>query len=47
VRTTQQAADYLSLSDEMMGPDWVSAATFRFGASSLLADLIDKTRGDQ
>jgi len=47
VRTTEQAADYLSLADEMMGPDWVSVATFRFGASSLLADLIDKTRGDQ
>ena len=41
VRTVDQAADYLTLADEVMGPDWVSATTFRFGASSLLQDLLD------
>jgi deoxyribose-phosphate aldolase len=40
IRTAQDAAAYLKLADDMMGPNWVSPATFRFGASGVLADLI-------
>ena len=45
VRTTAQAAEYLALADEIMGPDWVSRSTFRFGASSLLDDMIATAGG--
>lgn len=40
IRTLAQAALYLALADEIMGPRWVSPATFRLGASSLLDDLL-------
>jgi deoxyribose-phosphate aldolase len=40
VRTTTDAADYLTLADDIMGPGWVSPETFRFGASGLLTDLL-------
>jgi deoxyribose-phosphate aldolase len=40
VRTTAQALAYLELAERMLGPDWVSAATFRIGASTLLDDLL-------
>jgi deoxyribose-phosphate aldolase len=40
VRTSAQALAYLELAERMLGPDWVSAATFRIGASSLLDDLL-------
>jgi deoxyribose-phosphate aldolase len=51
VKTAAEAAEYLALADSILGPDWVSAAHFRFGASSLLASLestlgqtaVDKT----
>ncbi|WP_321342856.1 deoxyribose-phosphate aldolase [Breoghania sp.] len=40
IRTLDDAAAYLALADEIMGPDWVSPETFRFGASSLLDALL-------
>ncbi len=40
VRTVAQAAGYLAIADEMMGEGWVSGSTFRFGASSLLEDVL-------
>jgi deoxyribose-phosphate aldolase len=40
VRTAAQAAGYLHLVDRFIGPAWVSPATVRFGASSLLDDLL-------
>ncbi len=40
VRTLDDAQTYLDLIDEVMGADWVSPATVRFGASSLLDDLL-------
>lgn len=47
VRTAQDAASYLHLADAILWPGNVSAATFRFGASSLLDDLLRVTgRGD-
>jgi deoxyribose-phosphate aldolase len=39
VKLATEAAEYLALADSIMGPDWANAAHFRFGASSLLADL--------
>jgi deoxyribose-phosphate aldolase len=41
IRTAGDAANYLQLADEIMGPRWASRNTFRFGASSLLGSLID------
>jgi deoxyribose-phosphate aldolase len=40
IRTTAQAIEYLHLADGVMGSGWVSPATFRIGASSLLDDLL-------
>lgn len=40
VRTTADAARYLALADAVMGTAWVTPATFRIGASSLLDDLL-------
>ncbi|MEP3113205.1 deoxyribose-phosphate aldolase [Nisaea sp.] len=44
IRTTEQAIAYLRLADKIMGPDWATPETFRFGASSLL-DALLKTLG--
>lgn len=41
VRTAQDAANYIVLANAIMGDNWVSANTFRIGASSLLNDLLD------
>lgn len=46
VKNVAQAADYLALAASVLGEAWISARTFRFGASSLLADLL-KTLGHQ
>lgn len=40
IRTSTEAAQYLALADSMMGADWATAETFRFGASSLLDALL-------
>lgn len=40
IRTLADAARYLDLADRIMGPDWASRKTFRFGASGLL-DAVD------
>ncbi len=40
IRTTEQAAAYLALADERLGPGWAAPETFRLGASSLLDDLL-------
>nr|WP_024966967.1 deoxyribose-phosphate aldolase [Pantoea sp. IMH] len=41
VRTADDAAIYLKLADDIMGSDWANARHFRFGASSLLASLLN------
>lgn len=41
IRTLDQAEVYLRLADQVMGADWVSPQTFRFGASSLLDAVLD------
>jgi len=40
VRTAEEAAAYLALADDLLGADWVTPAHFRFGASSLLNNLL-------
>ena len=40
IRTLGQAAAYLGLADEIMGPGWATPATFRFGASGLLDAIL-------
>lgn len=45
IRTADDAAVYLDLADEIMGSDWVTPATFRFGASSLLDALLEAAAG--
>lgn len=40
IRTTEQALAYLALADTVMGPDWATPETLRFGASSLLDALL-------
>ncbi len=40
LRSLADADDYLSLADRIMGPGWVSPATFRLGASSLFGVLM-------
>jgi deoxyribose-phosphate aldolase len=39
VRSLQDAAIYLDLADEILGPGWATPAHFRIGASGLLADI--------
>jgi deoxyribose-phosphate aldolase len=40
VRSAEEAEEYLSLARRIMGDNWLSPATFRFGASSLLGSLL-------
>lgn len=40
IKTTEDCGAYLALADGIMGADWVSPETFRFGASSVLDDLL-------
>ena len=40
IRTTKDAVRHLVLINETVGSDWLSADWFRFGASSLLGDLL-------
>lgn len=40
IRTAADAASFLYLADAIIGPGWVSPRTFRFGASSLLGELL-------
>lgn len=40
VRNTQAAAQFIALAEAMMGKDYVAPATFRIGASGVMADLM-------
>ena len=40
IRTTKDAIKYLVMVNEVAGPDWLDPDWFRFGASSLLNDLL-------
>jgi deoxyribose-phosphate aldolase len=41
VRSAEDAAHYLQLADDILGSGWADARHFRFGASSLLASLLN------
>ena len=41
VRTAEDAAVYLAMADEILGENWVDARHYRFGASSLLTNLLN------
>jgi len=45
IRTLDDARAYLELAEELMGDGWISPTTFRFGASSLLDDLLRFAEG--
>lgn len=44
IRTVADARTYLDIAERVMGPDWATPATFRFGASSLL-DALEAAAG--
>lgn len=46
VKTSEEAAQYLALAADILGKDWINTAHFRFGASSLLGNLL-ATLNDQ
>ena len=39
IRTLDDVANYFALADDIMGKEWISPATFRIGASSLIDTL--------
>jgi deoxyribose-phosphate aldolase len=39
IRTAKQSLDWLAMIKEELGPSWMSAELFRFGASGLLGDI--------
>ncbi|QLB18566.1 deoxyribose-phosphate aldolase [Mannheimia granulomatis] len=47
VKTTEEAAQYLELAGSILGKDWINASHFRFGASSLLANLLATLNNEQ
>ncbi|MEO1612100.1 MAG: deoxyribose-phosphate aldolase, partial [Pseudomonadota bacterium] len=46
VKTTRDAANYLELCDEIMGPGWATPETFRIGASGVLDALVATLSGE-
>jgi deoxyribose-phosphate aldolase len=40
IRRVADAAPYLALADELLGPGWATSARFRIGASALLQDVL-------
>ncbi len=47
IRTAKQALHYLVLVKETLGADWLTPDLFRFGASSLVNDLLMQLRKEQ
>ncbi|MEG9533686.1 deoxyribose-phosphate aldolase [Mannheimia indoligenes] len=47
VKTSEEAAEYLALARSILGSDWVNCSHFRFGASSLLGNLLATLKGEQ
>ena len=45
IKDVPTAAAYLALADEIMGENWVSSKTFRFGASGVLKNLVSVLDG--
>jgi deoxyribose-phosphate aldolase len=47
IRTAKQAVQYLVLLHETLGPEWLTPDLFRFGASSLLNDVLLQIRKER
>ncbi len=47
IGSVSDAALYLSLAETIMAPDWAMPSTFRFGASSLLDDILNVLAGGE
>lgn len=47
VKTSEEAEQYLALARNIIGESWVNADHFRFGASSLLGNLLATLNGEQ
>ena len=45
IKSTEDTAKYLAIADRIMGTDWATGETFRFGASSVLDDLLSALHG--
>lgn len=45
IKTVEDCGAYLDLADRIMGAGWASAATFRFGASGVLGDVLAALEG--
>ncbi|MGF1741228.1 deoxyribose-phosphate aldolase [Vibrio profundum] len=41
VRTAEDAAQYLAMADDLLGAEWADNMHYRFGASSLLTNLLN------
>jgi deoxyribose-phosphate aldolase len=41
VKTAEDAAQYLAMADDILGSDWADNMHYRFGASSLLTNLLN------
>jgi deoxyribose-phosphate aldolase len=47
IRHAKQAVQYLVLVNETLGPEWLTPDLFRFGASSLLNDVLLQIRKEK
>ena len=47
IRTAREAIAYLTVLYETLGPDWMTPDRFRFGASTLLNDLLMQVRKER
>ena len=47
IRTSKQAIAYLTLLYETLGPEWMTPERFRFGASSLVNDVLMQIRKER
>jgi deoxyribose-phosphate aldolase len=47
IRYAKQAVQYLVLLNETLGPEWLTPDLFRFGASSLLNDILLQIRKEK
>ena len=41
IKTVSEAIKYLELTAKIIGPNWINSNNFRFGASSLLANIVN------
>jgi deoxyribose-phosphate aldolase len=47
IRNSKQAVQYLVMLNETLGPEWLTPDLFRFGASSLLNDVLMQIRKEK